>query len=375
TLAASVSSPPRRPSSAPPSSATCSGAPSTPCATRLSATSRASTWRRTARHAKPSARRRPADAHRFGGLRAPLAPSPMTIAPMNAGPTAAAARPTRWWLGMLERRAEKMREEYLDLSQPIAWSSEEERRAAIKFFNAAFRAEESGLRQAHELAGEVAAWDPDLARTLELYGNEEGWHRELLTEFLEHIGGEVLPMGRVTRTFYRLYARAERMETIVLTNLMFETIGATTYRLALRNVRHPAARSMLTILTRDESFHVPLNVHFLRHILERDPDARRRLRWIFLLLFTSLLALPLASRPKARAFDGIGTRQLARAYAEYLGRLFENEPDLGLRPPRLLLRLLGLTPQELRRTDELSVASAEAAERAADRSATVVTAL
>ena len=299
----------------------------------------------------------------------------MTIAPMNAGPTTAPARPTRWWLGMLERRAEKMREEYLDLSQPIAWSSEEERRAAIKFFNAAFRAEESGLRQAHELAGEVAAWDPALARTHELYGNEEGWHRELLTEFLEHIGGEVLPMGRVTRTFYRLYARAERMETIVLTNLMFETIGATTYRLALRNVRHPAARSMLTILTRDESFHVPLNVHFLRHILERDPDARRRLRWIFLLLFTSLLALPLASRPKARAFDGIGTRQLARAYAEYLGRLFENEPDLGLRPPRLLLRLLGLTPQELRRTDELSVASAEAAERAADRSATVVTAL
>ena len=281
----------------------------------------------------------------------------MTIAPMNAGPTTAPARPTRWWLGILERRAEKMREEYLDLSQPIAWSSEEERRAAIKFFNAAFRVEQ------------------DLARTLELYGNEEGWHRELLTEFLEHIGGEVLPMGRVTRTFYRLYARAERMETIVLTNLMFETIGATTYRLALRNVRHPAARSMLTILTRDESFHVPLNVHFLRHILERDPDARRRLRWIFLLLFTSLLALPLASRPKARAFDGIGTRQLARAYAEYLGRLFENEPDLGLRPPRLLLRLLGLTPQELRRTDELSVASAEAAERAADRSATVVTAL
>ncbi len=293
----------------------------------------------------------------------------------NTRSTTAPGRPTRWWLGILERRAEKMREEYLDLSEPIIWSNEEERRAAIKFFNAAFRAEESGLRQAHELAEEVASWDPDLGRTLELYGNEEGWHRELLTEFLEHIGGEVLPMGRVTRTFYRLYARAERMETIVLTNLMFETIGATTYRLALRNVRHPAARSMLTILTRDESFHVPLNVHFLRHVLARDPDARRRLRWIFLLLFTSLLALPLASRPKARAFDGIGTLQLARAYAEYLGRLFENEPDLGLRPPRLLLRLLGLTSQELRRADELSVASAEAAERAADRSATVVSAL
>lgn len=301
----------------------------------------------------------------------PVAPSPAT--PARSAP--ATGRPTRWWLEVLERRAEKMKDEYLDLSEPIEWSSEEERRAAIKFFNAAFRAEESGLRQAHELADEVKAWDPELARTLELYGNEEGWHRELLTEFLEYIGGDVLPMGRVTRTFYRLYARAERMETIVLTNLMFETIGATTYRLALRNVKHPAARAMLTILTRDESFHVPLNVHFLRHILERDPSARRRLRWIFLLLFTSLLALPIASRPKAQAFDGIGLRELSRAYAEYLGRLFANEPDLGLTPPKLLLRLLGLSPEDLRRHDELSVASAEAAERAADRRATVVTAL
>jgi hypothetical protein len=294
---------------------------------------------------------------------------------MNALRPSAAARPTRWWLELLERRAEKMREEYLDLSRPIEWSSEEERRAAIKFFNAAFRAEESGLRQAHELAQEVATWDPDLARTLELYGSEEGWHRELLEEFLTFIGGSVQPMGRVTRTFYRLYARAERMETIVLTNLMFETIGATTYRLALRNVKHPAARSMLTILTRDESFHVPLNVHFLRHVLARDPSARRRLRWIFLLLFTSLVALPLASRPKAKAFDGIGVRDLARAYAEYLGRLFANEPELGLAPPRLLLRMLGLSPVELQRPDELSVASVEAAERAADRTATAVTAL
>ena len=46
------------------------------------------------------------------------------------------------------------------------------------------------------------------------------------------IGGSVRPMGRTTRTFYKLYARAERMESIVLVNLMFETIGSTTYRLA-----------------------------------------------------------------------------------------------------------------------------------------------
>jgi hypothetical protein len=300
---------------------------------------------------------------------------PSTAQPRVPARRSATGRPTRWWLDTLERRAAKMRDEYLDLSSPTQWTSDEERRAAIKFFNAAFRAEESGLRQAHELASEVAVWDPELARTLELYGNEEGWHRELLTEFLAYLGGEVQPMGRVTRTFYRLYGRARRMETIVLTNLMFETIGATTYRLALRNVRHPAARAMLTILTRDESFHVPLNVHFLKQVLARDPSVQGRLRWIFWLLFTSLVALPLASRPKARAFDGISVRDLSRAYAEYLGRLFANEPELDLAPPRWLLRLLGLSAEELQQQDELSVASVEAAERAADRSAAVVTAL
>src|SRR5262245_4593862 len=96
----------------------------------------------------------------------------------------ATSRPSAWWLDVLERRAEKMHSETLDLSRPIEWSSDEERQSAFKFFNAAFRAEESGLRQAHELASEVATWDPTLSRVLELYGNEEGWHRELLTEFL-----------------------------------------------------------------------------------------------------------------------------------------------------------------------------------------------
>ncbi len=27
----------------------------------------------------------------------------------------------------------------------------------------------------------MSRWDPDLAECLRLYGNEEGWHRELLT--------------------------------------------------------------------------------------------------------------------------------------------------------------------------------------------------
>src|SRR5690606_16900690 len=126
-----------------------------------------------------------------------------------------------------------------------------------------------------ELADDVEEWDATLAEVLRLYGEEEGWHRALVTEFLSYLGGTVEPMGRVTKLLYRLYARAQRMETIVLVNLMFETIGATTYRMALSNIEHPAARQMLTILTRDESFHVPLNVHFLRLVLERQPESRR----------------------------------------------------------------------------------------------------
>src|SRR5688500_16838188 len=150
---------------------------------------------------------------------------------MTSARVSATQRPTSWWLETLHRRAERMHEEALDVSEPIRWRDAQEQRAAVKFFNAAFRAEESGLRQAHELSHDVACWDPALAEVLRLYGNEEGWHRQLLTSFLQYIGGSVEPMGRVTRTLYRLYGRAERMETIVLANLMFELIGSTTYRL------------------------------------------------------------------------------------------------------------------------------------------------
>jgi hypothetical protein len=287
----------------------------------------------------------------------------------------ATQRPTSWWLSVLEKRALKMHDDYLDLKEPIEWSTDEERRAAIKFFNAAFRAEESGLRQAHELSDEVATWDPDLASVLKLYGSEEGWHRELLTDFLAHIGGDIEPMGRVTRTLYRAYAHAKRMETIVLTNLMFETIGATTYRMALSNVTAPAARRMLTVLTRDESFHVPLNVHFLREVMKRVPHSGARLRFIYRALFVSLVLLPLASRPKAKAFDKISTWDLARGYAEQLGRLFANEPDLGLSPPSLLMRALGIDPKDLARRPAEASASVEAAERSVDREEVVITAI
>src|SRR5580658_4227199 len=125
-------------------------------------------------------------------------------------------RPTAWWLEQLRKRRERMLDEKLDLSEPITFSSPEERAAAVAFFNAAFRAEESGLRQAHELSVAVAQTDPELSECLKLYGDEEGWHRQLLTQFLEWLGGTVSPMGRTTRTFYSLYARAKRMESIVL---------------------------------------------------------------------------------------------------------------------------------------------------------------
>jgi hypothetical protein len=277
---------------------------------------------------------------------------------------------------MLKKRAERMYDEKLDLGAPIEWASEEERNAAIAFFNAAYRAEESGLTQAHELANEVAAWDPDLAECLRLYGNEEGWHRELLTEFLAWIGGEIRPMGKITGTFYKLYGRAERMETIVLTNLMFETIGSTTYRLALRRATHPAVRQMLTILTRDESFHVPLNVHFLRQILARTPwIARQRMKPLYHLLYASLIASSYASRRRAYQFDKIPFADLSTAYAEHLGRLFVHESDLALTPSSTILRMFGLSKKSLAASEDLNAVSVAAAEAAVDRERVKVTAL
>jgi hypothetical protein len=266
-----------------------------------------------------------------------------------------------------------MAAERLDLSQPIAFASQAEQAAAIAFFNAAFRAEESGLRQAHELADDVSRWDPELAECLRLYGDEEGWHRELLAQFLAWLGGGIRPMGRTTRTFYRLYARAKAMESIVLVNLMFETIGSTTYRLALRDAVHPAVRQMLTILTRDESFHVPLNVHFLRSALARAPRARLRLRALYHATFLALVASTLPSRRRALRFDRIPRHLLARAYAEQLARLFLDESDLGLAPSPLLLRLFALDERSLLR--EPSPVSLQAAEKAADRENVNVTAL
>jgi hypothetical protein len=277
-------------------------------------------------------------------------------------------RPTSWWLDTLKKRAERMYDEHLDLSKPVTFESDEERLACIKFFNAAYRAEESGLAGAHKLAEEVREWDPELAECLVLYGNEEGWHKELLDEFLAHIGSGPTEMGRMVKGFYTSYAKAERMETIMLTNLMFETIGATTYRLSLRNVKQPLVRQVLTILTRDESFHVPLNVHFIREILKQHPErSRTRLKAIYQVVFHSLVLMSLGSRKVARDFDRITWKELTKAYVENLGRLFVNEPDLDFSPPRHLLAAFGMSRAGLRETEGPSAVSIAAAEAAARR--------
>lgn len=302
--------------------------------------------------------------------------APVSTTARSSTRRASTSRPTSWWLSKLRQRAETMYEEHLDLSQPIEFESERERDAAIRFFNAAYRAEESGLRQAHELADEMEKMDPELAEALRLYGDEEGWHRELLVEFLEYLGGDVRPMGTITGTFYKVYAKAQRMETIMLTNLMFETIGSTTYRMTLGRVKHPAVKQMLTILTRDESFHVPLNVHFIREVLRRKPNiSRRRLHFIYHLLFGALCASTIASRRRTQVFDHITVPELARAYAEQLAGLFLHERDLALTPPKLFLRLFGMDEAELERITQKVAVSVAAAEASADRRNVVVEAL
>jgi hypothetical protein len=252
-------------------------------------------------------------------------------------------RTTRFWLEALQRRRTRIEGEAPFAAEPLEFESQAEREAAVRFFNAALRAEESGLTQAHALALKFEAVDPDLAQVLRLYGDEEGWHHKLLLEFLPLVGGSVRPMGKVTRTFYRLYGRAKNIDTILLTNLMFETIGATTYRLALGTVKQPKAQLMLRILAQDEAFHVPLNIHFLREAVARGGGPGRRLKWVFLALYLSLGLLPWASRPKARAFDRISATALSLAYLEALTKVFDGEPGLGLRAPgwpsRLLRRL------------------------------------
>jgi hypothetical protein len=297
-------------------------------------------------------------------------------APGHIGPIV--EKPSSWWLAALKKRASRMYEEKLDWSEPLVFASEAERAACIRFFNAAYRAEESGKTQAHALAERVASFDPDLGECLILYGNEEGWHHELLTEFLQRLAGGIRPLSGFTKVMYDVYAKADTLETIMLTNLMFETIGATTYRLCL-GTRKPTGliRQVLTILTRDESFHVPLNVHFIRQTLAArgyPTLTRLKLQAIYDLVFTGLIASAWRSRRAAGAFDHIPFATLSRFYVENLGRLALDAPDLGLLPSRVVLAGFGLTRATLARHND-DWTSAAAAARMADRAHVSVDAL
>jgi hypothetical protein len=290
---------------------------------------------------------------------------------------ATVTRPTAWWLQALRRRAATMYDHEDNLFVPVAFASDAERIACGGFFNAALVAEQSGASQAERLAADVRRSDPELAECLRLYGAEEAWHRDLVERFLRHIGCEVRPIRGVTRLFYDAYANARELETIMLTNLMFEVIGSTTYRIALgRAAQQPAIQRMLTILARDESFHVPLNVHFIREMLrQRAPSRWRmaRLRAVYHVVFWLLIASAAASRPVAQPFDHISFAELARAYAENLSRLFLREADLRFSPPSLALRCFGLRTRAL--LDGEDILSAAAAEASADRDSVAVTAL
>jgi hypothetical protein len=154
---------------------------------------------------------------------------------------------------------------------------------------------------------------------------------------------------------------------------MFETIGATTYRLALGRVRQPAVRQMLGVLVRDESFHVPLNVHFIRQFLPGLTALRRvKLRAVYHAVYGALLASAAASRRVAQAFDHITFAELSRAYVENLGRLFLAESDLRLRPLPPLLWAFGTTTRALRQRGAVDAISVAAAEAAIDRERVVV---
>src|SRR5262249_24592140 len=103
--------------------------------------------------------------------------------------------------------------------------------------------------------------------------------------------------------------------------------------------------------------------------------AKLRLKPIYHLLYATLIASSYASRRRALAFDKIPFEVLSKAYAEHLGRLFLQEPDLRLEPSSALLRVFGLKKATLRASEDLSAVSVAAAEAAVERENVVVTAL
>jgi hypothetical protein len=94
------------------------------------------------------------------------------------------------------------------------------------------------------------------------------------------------------------------------------------------------------------------------------------MRAIYHATFVALVASTVPSRRRAERFDRIPQRDLARAYAEQLARLFLEESDLGIKPSPLLLRSFGLDSAALLRVP--SPVSIEAAERSANRDDVIV---
>ena len=114
----------------------------------------------------------------------------------------------------------------------------------------------------------------------------------------------------------------------------------------------------------------PRKGHGLAHAVRR-----RLVRGVRLAEETAarLMASAATSRRRAKRFDNIPFKTLARASAEHLGRLFTHAGDFGLQPSRLLLATVGLKRSDLREHDD--VLSVDAAVRAADSSQVVVEAL
>ncbi len=189
----------------------------------------------------------------------------------------------------------------------------------------------------------MATWDAGYGGGPTPLGSEEGWHKELIVEYPSVPGRCAAPMGRTTRPLHSLYAQARRMRNHRSRNLMLETIGATTYRLALRHAEYPSARHMLTILTPVTNRFTSRSTlaHSSASVRARSLRAFRRLRPIFHLTSSRSCSLPFASRPKAKAFDRIERAELSRAYAEQLGRVLPVS-WAGLMPARWLLRWFGV---------------------------------
>ena len=132
---------------------------------------------------------------------------------------------------------------------------------------------------------------------------------------------------------------------------------------------------MLAILTRDEAFHVPLNVHFIREVMQKRKVSKLRMKAVYHLLFVALVASTVASRRRAKAFDRLSVRTLARAYAEQLAGLFMNEEELDLAPPRWLLLALGIRERDMQGIKSRVAIDVAAAEASADRHLVEVAAL